>query len=63
MAIESGNQSEELMEAYPRPQLQRKSWISLDGAWDFSIDPRAEMQGPRNVEWDRKIVVPFAPET
>jgi hypothetical protein len=24
--------------AYPRPQLQRADWISLDGVWEFAID-------------------------
>ena len=24
---------------YPRPQLQRTAWYSLNGPWDFALDP------------------------
>ena len=48
---------------YPRPQLTRDSWTSLDGEWDFAFDPDARWQRPADVRWDRSIVVPFAPET
>jgi beta-galactosidase/beta-glucuronidase len=49
---------------YPRPQLERESWISLDGAgWDFAIDAEGVCRLPEEVVWDRKIYVPFAPET
>ena len=49
--------------AYPRPQLRRAGWVSLDGAWDFALDPEARWTRPDEVAWDRRIVVPFAPET
>jgi hypothetical protein len=49
--------------AYPRPQLERPDWTSLDGEWDFALDREARWQGPREVHWDRTIRVPFAPET
>lgn len=26
-------------EGYPRPQLCRPDWVSLNGAWDFDLDP------------------------
>jgi hypothetical protein len=49
---------------YPRPQLQRESWTSLDGAgWDFAIDSDANWRLPAEIEWTGKIRVPFAPET
>ncbi len=48
---------------YPRPQLQRASWISLNGSWDFALDPRAECGRPEDVVWNATIMVPFAPET
>lgn len=48
---------------HPRPQLQRQEWISLDGTWDFSLDPEAVWTDHRSVEWNAKIVVPFSPET
>ena len=41
---------EEIREAYPRPQFERKDWMSLNGAWDFRFDEE---------EW-REIRVPFA---
>ena len=48
---------------YPRPQMERSEWISLNGEWDFRIDANAEMQLPEEVEWNARIVVPFSPET
>jgi beta-galactosidase/beta-glucuronidase len=49
---------------YPRPQLQREHWISLDGlAWDFAIDAEAKWARPDEVAFDRKIRVPFSPDT
>lgn len=49
---------------YPRPMLQRRQWIDLNGPWDFAIDADARWTSPAQVHWDkRKITVPFAPET
>ena len=48
---------------YPRPQLQRSEWITLDGVWDFAIDGPGALLHSDQVQWDRKILVPFAPET
>ncbi len=48
---------------YPRPQLARRTWTSLDGEWAFAIDAEARWQEPAAVRWDRRIRVPFAPET
>jgi beta-galactosidase/beta-glucuronidase len=48
---------------YPRPQLVRDTWGSLDGPWDFAIDAEARWRIPEEVVWDRRILVPFAPET
>jgi len=48
---------------YPRPQLVRKGWTSLNGAWDFALDPDGTWQHPSDVEWTKTIQVPFAPET
>src|SRR6185369_3862559 len=47
---------------YPRPQLRRESWYSLNGAWDFAFDPDASWRSPREVAWGERIRVPFAPE-
>jgi beta-galactosidase/beta-glucuronidase len=48
---------------HPRPQLQRGGWGSLNGAWDFAVDPEAQWSQPDEVEWNAQIVVPFSPET
>jgi beta-galactosidase/beta-glucuronidase len=48
---------------YPRPQLVRSDWTSLDGTWDFAFDAEARWRLPREVEWSERIIVPFAPET
>lgn len=48
---------------YPRPLLRRKNWQSLNGPWDFALDPAARWQRPADVEWTHQILVPFAPET
>jgi beta-galactosidase/beta-glucuronidase len=48
---------------HPRPLLQRESWTSLNGTWDFVIDADARWRTPREVQWNGTIRVPFAPET
>jgi beta-galactosidase/beta-glucuronidase len=48
---------------YPRPQLERDEWTSLDGAWEFALDPEGRWNVPSQVEWNATILVPFAPET
>lgn len=42
--------------AYPRPQLVRDRWTSLDGDWSFTA-------GGDGASLDRTIRVPFSPET
>jgi beta-galactosidase/beta-glucuronidase len=49
--------------AYPRPLLVREHWVSLNGLWDFALDPAAKWTSPSAVRWDRQIRVPFSPET
>ncbi len=49
--------------AYPRPQLRREGWASLDGIWQFELDPEARWTSPGQVVWTATIRVPFAPET
>src|SRR5260370_6985507 len=40
---------------YPRPNFRRARWVSLDGEWEF---------GSGSAEsFDRKIVVPFCPQS
>ena len=47
---------------YPRPQLRRESWFSLNGIWQFAFDPDAIWRQPADVHWSERIRVPFAPE-
>ncbi len=48
---------------YPRPQLRRDNWTSLNGLWEFAADEAGAWMDPRSVEWSMKITVPFSPET
>ncbi len=45
------------LQEYPRPQLQRKAYINLNGQWDYRI---IDGQGRQTVKG--KIEVPFSPE-
>jgi beta-galactosidase/beta-glucuronidase len=47
---------------YPRPQLQREPWFSLNGLWDFAADLEGAWRYPPDVTWSGTIRVPFAPE-
>ena len=44
---------------YPRPQMQRDSYLCLNGEWSFGKFKREE----RPTELLKKITVPFSPET
>ena len=46
------------LQEYPRPQLQRSSYINLNGKWDYQI-----LNGEGEVTSSGKIEVPFSPET
>ena len=48
---------------HPRPQLRRDTWQSLNGEWDFSDGRDRIATTPDEVHFDRKINVPFSPET
>jgi beta-galactosidase/beta-glucuronidase len=48
--------------AHPRPLL-RRPWTSLNGDWDFTVDPDQEAAGPGRVAFTDRLTVPFAPET
>ncbi len=47
---------------YPRPQLVRECWLSLNGTWEFASDPDGHWTLPNQVRWTSAINVPFAPE-
>lgn len=52
-----------VVHGYPRPQLQRRDWTSLNGRWDFALDAEGLWRKPSEVTWIASIEVPFAPET
>ena len=43
--------------AYPRPQMRRDSYISLNGEWSFAV------RRGRRTAYEGKITVPFPPES
>lgn len=50
--------------AYPRPQLQRSHWLSLNGQWKFTFDDEGKFSQPSDVaDWQYHIAVPYAPES
>jgi beta-galactosidase/beta-glucuronidase len=49
--------------SYPRPLMEREQWTNLNGWWEFAIDAEAQWSSPNQVDWGRKILVPFSPET
>lgn len=50
--------------AYPRPQLQRPHWTSLNGTWKFAYDDEGQYTRPGDIAiWSQHIEVPFAPES
>ena len=49
---------------YPRPQLVRDNWMSLNGQWEFAFDDGMVHKTPSDpIAWDKTITVPFAPES
>src|SRR4051794_23795487 len=48
---------------YPRPQLRRREWLSLDGEWKFAFDDELRHRVPSSIKhWPLRIEVPYAPE-
>ena len=49
---------------YPRPQLERQQWTSLNGAWQFCFDDDQKFRHPAEIQdWPLTIQVPFPPES
>ncbi len=46
-------------QTYPRPQLKRDNWLNLNGKWDFTVSPQAQLPDC----YDKTILVPFCPES
>ena len=50
--------------AYPRPQLERAQWQSLDGSWRFLFDRDRRLRHPADITaWPLRIEVPYPPES
>jgi Glycosyl hydrolases family 2, TIM barrel domain/Glycosyl hydrolases family 2, sugar binding domain len=50
--------------AYPRPQLQRAQWTTLNGPWRFCYDDECAFTTPEEIKhWPQQIRVPFPPES
>ena len=45
---------------YPRPQMTRPRWKSLNGKWDYAILPRGDKQPAK---YQGKLLVPFPVES
>ena len=49
---------------YPRPQLVREHWFSLNGEWQFLFDDNASIRQPTDItHWPLRITVPYPPES
>lgn len=51
--------SDHVLQEYPRPLLQRKSYVNLNGYWEYAITKKFH----RPEVYDGKILVPFSPES
>lgn len=53
-----------MQHGYPRPQLERDDWQSLNGPWRFRFDDEGAFAVPQDIDaWPMEIVVPFPPES
>ena len=50
---------------YPRPQMQRKDWLCLNGLWEFEVDQGDSglQRGLLTKSLVQTIQVPFCPES
>ena len=55
---EGENLSGKPWRSYPRPQMRRKSYVNLNGSWDFAVT-----NGEISKKYNQKILIPFCPES
>lgn len=51
---------------HPNPQMERETWMNLNGPWDFKFDFGAsgiDRKYYEATDWNMKIIVPFCPES
>jgi beta-galactosidase/beta-glucuronidase len=49
---------------YPRPQLERPAWTSLNGPWRFQFDNERRYENPSEIAaWPAENTVPYPPES
>lgn len=51
---------------YPRPQMERREWMNLNGTWQFEMDhgrSGKERKLWQSERFSQTILVPFCPES
>ena len=52
------NLTDKPLQEYPRPQFVRKSYVNLNGYWEYAITQNEYFP----IHYDGKILVPFSPD-
>ena len=57
--VQGENLSGTPWQVYPRPLMERESYVNLNGVWDFAVSREAALPEA----YDKQINVPFCPES
>ena len=57
--VQGENLSGNPWQVYPRPLMERESYVNLNGMWDFAVS----RESARPETYDKQIQVPFCPES